>query len=391
MNPPDGMPFVMPASAVELLAALVRIPSVNPHGVPGVEEPGEKACAEYIAEFLRRCGAEVELREVLPGRPNVIGRFPVDRPGKPRIVLAPHTDTVSVAGMTVAPFGAVIRDGRLHGRGASDTKGPMAAMLWALHNLGESIRVLPCEVWFAGLIGEEAGQHGAHHFVRENRVDFALIGEPTGLDIVYTHKGSAWLALETGGIAAHSSRPELGVNAIQKMLGLLEFVSGELTREFAGIHDPVLGAPSVSIGTISGGTKTNIVPDKCEATVDLRIVPTQANADFTADLRRRLLAHCPDARIDIRLSQPLHTPRENRFIQILEEIGGRCVGAPWFCDAAVFANAGIPAVAAGPGSIAQAHTEDEWIALDEFERGIEFYRAFLCAGSGIPRTVGHGE
>src|SRR6185436_532575 len=110
---------------------LIRIPSVNPAGTPGTDGVGEEKCARYVERFLRSLGATAELRSVLPGRPNVVGRFPSDRPGKPRVLFAPHTDTVSVAGMTIDPFGGEVREGRVWGRGASDTKGSMAAMLWA--------------------------------------------------------------------------------------------------------------------------------------------------------------------------------------------------------------------------------------------------------------------
>jgi len=117
----------------EIASELVRIPSVNPDGGdPGTDQTGEAACAEWVARFLQECGAEVSLREVLPGRPNVVGRFPSKKSQAPRILFAPHLDTVSVSGMTVDPFGGEIREGRLWGRGASDTKGPMASMLWAL-------------------------------------------------------------------------------------------------------------------------------------------------------------------------------------------------------------------------------------------------------------------
>src|SRR6185295_6812929 len=99
--------------------------------------------------------AEVDVRETsLPGRPNVVARWPGDRADKPRLLLAPHTDTVSVAGMTIDPFSAEIGDGRVWGRGASDTKGPMAAMLWALREMRESLPKLGDEIWFAGLAGE---------------------------------------------------------------------------------------------------------------------------------------------------------------------------------------------------------------------------------------------
>lgn len=368
----------LPQNVVELCRALVRIPSVNPAGNPGVAQPGEKACAEFAAHFLEKeCGARAELRPVRAGRPNVAGFFPKDREGKPRVIFAPHTDTVSVVGMTIDPFAAELRDGKIFGRGASDTKGPMAAMLWALREMRGEIPALPVEIVFAGLMGEEAGQHGAKAFAAETRADFALIGEPTNCDIVHTHKGSAWLTLRTRGRAAHSSRPELGENAIVKMLRLLDFVGTEMAAEFATILDPVLGAPTVSIGTITGGTKTNIVPESCEATVDLRIVPAQAVPEFAGLLETRLRGVCPEVEIALAVSQPLHTDPANPFIRALENAGGKCTGAPWFCDAAVFAEAGIPAVAAGPGDIAQAHTPDEWIAVEELERGVEFYKKFL--------------
>ena len=246
-----------------LLQALVRIPSVNPHGSPGVEHPGEQACAEFVADFLRQCGAETELRQVAPGRPNVIARFPSNAPGKKRVILAPHLDTVSVGGMTIAPFGGEIRDGRLWGRGATDTKGPMAAMLWAIHELRNRIPSLGHEICFAGLMGEEAGQEGARAFVKEERADFALVGEPTGRDIVYTHKGAFWLKLCTRGRAVHASAPDLGENAIYKMADLLLFIRDDLAPLLAAQYHPILGSPTISAGIIRGGTKTNIVPDFC--------------------------------------------------------------------------------------------------------------------------------
>jgi len=364
----------MPADSVSgLLQALVRIPSVNPHGSPGVDNPGEQACAEFVASFLRECGAETELREVVPGRPNVLGRFPTDAPGKKRVILAPHLDTVSVGGMTIDPFGGEIRGGRLSGRGATDTKGPMAAMLWSLRGLRDRIPSLGHEVWFAGLMGEEAGQEGARAFVKQERADFALIGEPTGRDIVYTHKGALWLKLRTAGRAVHASAPELGENAIYKMADLLRVIRDEIAPRLAAQSHPILGSPTISAGLIRGGTKTNIVPDSCELEVDTRTIPGQDMEEIPRLLREA----CAGLECSRWEAAPLNTDPAHPLIQLLLRGGSRLVGAPWFCDAAVFAEAGIPAVAAGPGFIAQAHTNDEWIAMDELERGVEFYRAFI--------------
>jgi len=356
-----------------LLQALVRIPSVNPHGSPGVERPGEQACAEYVAAFLRECGAETELREVAPGRSNVLGRFPTRTPGARRLILAPHLDTVSVSGMIIDPFGGEIRDGRLWGRGATDTKGSMAAMLWALYELRERIPSLGWEIWFAGLMGEEAGQEGARALVKQERADFALIGEPTSCDVVYTHKGSCWFKLRTTGRAVHASAPELGENAIYKMADVVRCIRDRIAPRLATLSHPILGSPTISAGTIRGGTKTNIVPDQCEMEVDTRTIPGQDAGEIAAAMREA----CPDLEIATWESSPLSTDPAHPLVQRLLRGGGRAVGAPWFCDAAVFAQAGIPAVAAGPGSIAQAHTNDEWIAIAELERGVGFYRGFL--------------
>ena len=359
-----------------LLQALVRIPSVNPHGSPGVDQPGERACAKFVADYLREeCGAEVELREVTPGRPNVLGRFRSDRVGKKRVILAPHLDTVSVGGMTIDPFGGEIRDGKLWGRGATDTKGPMAAMLWSLHELRERIAGFGHEVWFAGLMGEEAGQEGSRAFVKEERADFALIGEPTGRDIVYTHKGAYWLKLRSTGRAVHASAPELGENAIYKMADVIRCVRDEVAPRLAATSHPILGSPTISVGTIRGGTKTNIVPDSCELEIDTRTIPGQD----PEEIDRLLKKACPGLEISIWQSAPLNTDPGHPLVELLLRNGSRLAGAPWFCDAAVFAEAGIPAVAAGPGLIAQAHTNDEWIGLSELDLGVEFYRAFLEA------------
>ncbi len=368
-----------PQNAVELLQALIQIPSVNPEGDPGTDGTGEARIAGWLAEFLCGLGAHVELREVLPGRPNVVARFPSDRPGKPRLLLAPHTDTVSVLGMTIPPFAAELRDGKIWGRGASDTKGPMTAMLWALRAMRERLPALGHEIWFAGLASEEAGQHGSKALASEERFDFVIAAEPTDLQVVHTHKGAAFLQLRTTGKAGHASRPELGENAIAKMLRVLDFIGDELTREFAAICDPVLGSPTISIGTIRGGSKTNIIPDACEASVDLRFVPAQFAPGFVEKIIARLRAICPDLALDLSPAPPLLTDPSHPLIAKLGACGARPVGAPWFCDACFFAARGTPAVALGPGSIAQAHTRDEFLAVADLEKGVEFFQQFLAS------------
>jgi acetylornithine deacetylase/succinyl-diaminopimelate desuccinylase-like protein len=360
-------------SPVPLLGELIRIPSVNPEGDPGVPEPGEAALALYLERLLTGLGAEVSLREVLPGRPNVVARFPSDRPGKPRLLLAPHTDTVSVVGMTIEPFGGEVRDGKVWGRGASDTKGPMAAMLCALSRMGNELAGLSHEIWFAGLMGEESGQYGAKALASSEHFDFVIAGEPTDLKTVHAHKGSLWVTLTSHGKAVHASAPERGENAIYIMTSAIEAIRRQVIPEISRNEHPLLGRTTLSVGTIRGGSKTNIVPDHCEATIDIRVIPGDDPEQIIALIRQA----APGLDVEYQGSAPLFTDPDHPLIGKLSALGATPTGAPWFCDAAVFAAKAMPSIALGPGSIAQAHTADEFITVSDLEAGADFFEQFL--------------
>lgn len=377
-----------PQNVTELAQALVRIPSVNPDGDPGVAHTGEAECAAYVGEFLRHCGAEAELEEVLPGRPNVIGRFashpsPDGKP-KPRILFGPHLDTVGVGGMSIDPFGGELRDGRVWGRGACDTKGPMAAMLWALHEMRHELADLPVEVHFAGFMSEESDQHGSRHFAKRHGADyaFAMIAEPTDMKTVLKHKGCLWADIETYGVAVHGSRPELGENAIVKMAKLIKALDADFRPQLANAgEDPWLGRTTLSLGMIHGGTRPNITADRCQLTVDIRYNPAVRDMGGALELLRTFVQQ-RDATAKVEPRGPvqpcLDTSEANPFVQKLVSAGAELTGAPWFCDAAFLADiAGMPAIALGPGSITQAHTKDEWIEVAELERGAAFWVRWL--------------
>jgi acetylornithine deacetylase/succinyl-diaminopimelate desuccinylase-like protein len=257
----------------------------------------------------------------------------------------------------------------------------MASMLAALYACRDVLADLSHEVWFAGLAGEEAGQHGAHALAPRARFDLVIAGEPTGLDFVHKHKGSMFLSLTTRGVAVHGASPHLGRNAIYPMADIARVVRDEVAPWLSQFADPVLGTSTVSVGTISGGSKTNVVPDVCQMTLDVRTVPGQGE-EFERELYRRLSG--PEPALEIRASKasPLHTDLNHPLLGQLQKLGSRPVGAPWFCDAAVFAQHGSPAIAMGPGSIAQAHTKDEWIAVDDLEAGGKFFERFLRALKG---------
>ncbi|MGB2350430.1 MAG: M20 family metallopeptidase, partial [Akkermansiaceae bacterium] len=226
----------MPSNVVNLLQKLIRIPSVNPDCNP--DGDGEAAMADFVQGFLEEIGFNVIQEQILPNRPNVIARCPGpddQDDNRPRILLCPHLDTVSVAGMDLDTFGTITSDGRILGRGASDTKGPMAAMLQALANCSDILASLPVAVDFAGFMGEEASQHGSKHFAKHHasEYDFAIAGEPTSLDIVHVTKGSLWATLQATGKAAHASQPEAGENAILKLARALDRFDQTITDQLA--------------------------------------------------------------------------------------------------------------------------------------------------------------
>jgi acetylornithine deacetylase/succinyl-diaminopimelate desuccinylase-like protein len=361
------------SEVAELTSRLVRIPSVNPDGDPGTDQVGEARIADFLGEFLTGLGAEVSLREVFPGRPNVVARFPADRPGKPRLLLAPHTDTVSVAGMTIDPFGGEILDGKVRGRGTTDTKGPMAAMLHALSTCSNKLPSLSHEIWFAGLMGEETGLHGSRALAASDHFDFVIAGEPTDLKTVATHKGSTRWVLKTTGRAVHSSTPDEGENAIDAAIDALTWLKARFA-DIARPH-PTLGPPTLSVGIFRGGSKINIVPDQCHVEIDMRTTP-----DFPADeLAASFQDQWPHIRLEIDGAPSLDTDLSHPLIQKLNALGAPPATAPWFCDAASFAAQGTPAIALGPGSIKQAHVADEWISIAALENGTDLFSRLLLS------------
>lgn len=367
-----------------LLQQLIRIPSVNPDNTAAdqVGVTHEQAMADFLAEWLTDIGAEVILEEIQPRRPNLIARFaPLD--GRPRILLGPHLDTVGVEGMTIDPFSGEIRDGKIWGRGACDTKGPMAAMLGALAENRDILADLPVAVDFVGFMGEEASQHGSKHFAKHHAKDyvFALVGEPTSMDIVHITKGSLWATLTATGTAAHSSQPQLGDNAILKLARALLILQENLEPALAAYADPILGPSTVNIGTISGGTRANIVPDFARAEIDIRQTPDLYASGGALQLLRETIYQfrLPLEIVNAHENPPMETDPESSFIQKLLAIDPRTktVGAPWFSDAAHLSDGGIPSICIGPGSIVQAHTKDEFIDLREFEEGQAFLSKFI--------------
>ena len=367
---------------VELLQQLVRIPSVNPDNPAGTGRTGEAELAGFLKGWLEDLGATVTLEEIKPERPNLIARF-APRDERPRILLGPHLDTVGVGSMTIDPFGGEIRDGKLWGRGASDTKGPMAAMLWGLKENAKILPSLPVAVDFVAFMGEESSQWGSKDFAKHHGHDyaFAIVGEPTSLEIVHTTKGSLWATLRATGKAAHSSQPERGENAAMKLARALDVLERALSAELATYTHPVLGRSTLNVGVLRSGSRPNIVPDLAEAEIDIRITPALRDAGGALDLLERTIQ-----RLDLPLeivrpheNPPMEIPATHPYIHRIQEVraASKPVGAPWFSDAAHLSAAGVPSVCMGPGSIDQAHTCDEFIEIAALEEGAAFFTDFV--------------
>lgn len=373
----------------KLLADLISIPSVNPVAV-GFEDPkitGEDRCAKYIADFARKCGADVSFRYELPRRPTIVCKL-TTKGAKRTVAFGPHTDTVSVANMTIDPFKPVIRGGRMYGRGACDTKGSCTVMLAAFaraarENLAAKTKT---NILFIGLMGEESGNDGVTCYCKdEPKLDFVIVGEPTFPHVVYAHKGAFWFRVTTSGKSAHGSNPHLGDNAIHHMLDAADYLRTEYAVSLKKLRHPVLGRPTLNIGKITGGAQVNIVPDHCELMVDHRTLPVAQNhpaihRKLTSDLRKRGI---PAKVESYRDCPPLGTnpklPYVQRFHRIAKSIASssQLRGVSYFTDAAIFAKYGSPSIVFGPGDIAQAHTKDEWIDLSHLEPASEICYRFL--------------
>ena len=376
----------------KLLADLIALPSVNPAFAPAgeVSAPstrhgdwhyGEKKVADFLASVAADAGLDVEFQAVLPGRANFIARLQPKNKVRQTILLAPHLDTVGADGKQFIP---IRKNGRLHGRGACDTKGSVSAMLSALCELAASkTRPQETAIVFAGLIDEENIQAGSRALAASGfKADLAIVGEPTRLQVVTAHKGSLWLRLETHGRAAHGATPHLGKNAIHEMARIVDVLETDYAARLRRRKHKLLGVGTVNVGKISGGKQANIVPDHCDILVDRRTLPGETEAGVRREISALLKRKKLSAQISSDKSVPcvaLETDSKLPLVQQFFRSAGQPgpVGVQYFCDAAVLAAAGIPGVVFGPGDIAQAHTADEWISVSELEQSKDLLVRFL--------------
>ena len=380
----------MAVEVLQTLRDLIAIPSVNPmRPCPG--EAVERGVADYVEALLRRAGIDCERQEVFEGRENVVGVVHASGPAASGggLMLNSHMDTVPVANMAIDPFDPVVRDGRVYGRGACDAKGPIAAMLAAVTAYAER-RERPATVVFAAMADEEFAFSGAWKLVeREWPVSACVVGEPTRLALIVAHKGVARWRVRVKGRSAHGATPQLGRSAIYDGARVCLALEAHARSLAAREPHPLLGAPSLNVGRVAGGQSVNVVPDLCELEMERRLLPGEDGRAAVRECEARVRASAGDG-VELEFGEPylvdpaLDTPADAAVARAVrrahrEEFAADCevAGAHYGTDGSKLARAGIETVVCGPGDVAQAHTKDEYVEVEQLERGARLYSRLL--------------
>ena len=367
-----------------ILERLVRIPSETGH---------EEAIAQAIAGLCAATAADVSLQEVEPGRPNVIATWGGGR--GPHLLLTGHMDTVPVGeGWTRDPYGGLTDSGKLYGRGACDMKGGLAAMLGALAATCARGQKPAGNVTFAAVVGEEEDSTGTRALVKRGiRADRAVLSEPTAMQLVVSNRGLLNYRIVVKGASAHASAPALGHNAVSAAARIaieLEATNDALARN----AHPLFGPPSLTVGTIHGGTRPYVVPDRCEIEVDRRLNPGETSEQVVRELEdaiARVRDQLPWLEADVIAGPdylPFEIPPDHPLVHSMQNAMA-AVGVParissWRAasDAGFLVHgAGIPCVLFGPGDIEQAaHRPDEWIDLEDLDAAQRVFEQLMLNG-----------
>lgn len=370
---------MMKETIKKLLSDLIAIDSTNPEIVPGAA--GEAEIAAFVAKWLEDAGLEVYLHESAPNRPNVVA-IARGRGGGKTLLFNGHMDTVG-AGEMVKPHQPEIRNGCLFGLGALDMKGGLTACMLAAAQAKKL--QLRGDVILTAVVDEEYAGMGTIKVAELYHADGAIIAEPTQCELIVAHKGFVWLEIETIGIAAHGSRPDLGVDAIMKMapvLSGLEKLHNDLqTRQ----PHPRLGFGSLHTSTIQGGREPSTYPERCILSIERRILPGEKPETIRAEVEEIIQKQKqvdPQFNAIVRTGlcrTPLETPEDAAVVQAVKTAGSEVLnrslelsGAPYWTDAATLWQAGIPSVIFGPSG-GGIHAAEEWVELESVANCLEIF------------------
>ena len=363
----------------KLVCELVAIESVNPDLV--ATGSGESRLATFVAEWLGAEGLSVQVVEPVPGRPSVIGVLPGSGGGA-SLMLNAHMDTVGAGGMK-DPFVPYVREGRVYGRGAYDMKGSLAAIMIAARE-AKKLK-LRGDVIVAAVADEEVASIGTSAVLKRIEADAAIVTEPTELRLCLAHKGFAWLEVETRGVAADGSRPDLGIDAVAHMGRILTGVL-ELDHQLrAGRGHLLLGTGTVHASLIEGGQELSTYPARCVVTLERRTIPGEDGATALQEIEH-LIANARgqdpalEATVKLTLERPSSQLGADSFVteaveQAAVEVLKRqpeVIGVAYWMDMALSNAVDIPTVAFGPSGEG-AHADVEWVDIASLETCVAIY------------------
>lgn len=370
--------------AISFLQSLIQINSVNPPGA-------ELAVAEAIQKRLVNSGLHMELDLVAENRANLLVSLngdPTQNASQDQgktLVFSGHFDTVPVGGVdwTYPPFAGERVGDRIYGRGTTDMKSGVAAMIIAMECLAKSGITLPGNLLFAGTVGEEVDCLGAKEVARKGQIDHAsaiVVSEPTANQVIVAHKGALWLEVTMLGKTAHGSMPDHGINAIQ---AIHRFITELNHYQLAYTPHEILGGSTLNIGMIRGGISVNVVPDQCSVTLDIRTVPGQNHAKILEEIQQLAQKASLSASYHIKVLNDMayvDTSASNPFIRTAMQVAGMEQdasprGVNYYTDASVYQPHlnGIPVLIYGPGEPSMAHQPDEWVDVTKYLDAIRYF------------------
>ncbi len=378
--------FLNKKDLIYFTSQLIQIPTENPPG-------NEKKAFQFLKPILSNMGFRIRIYLSPEGRYNLVAEKRWGR-AEPILLFNGHLDVVpsgDLAQWTYPPFGGKLSHGRLYGRGASDMKGGIASFIHAVSMIHRSKISINQGRLILHLVSDEEshGHQGMGFLARKVRIrgDAAIVGEPTNLDLVIAQKGALWLKLITFGKSAHGSRPGQGVNAIEKMMTLIErLTSMPLTKEH-----PLLGKPTINIGKIQGGTKINMVPDRCEIELDRRVLPHETREGILKEIERMMQSiQAQDSLFqyemeEIDYAEPSEISPTEKIVQIALEAGEEVLGTKprvrgfsGFTDARFYIKPfNIPTLILGPGSTDQSHTTNESVDVEALVQASRMYARIM--------------
>jgi succinyl-diaminopimelate desuccinylase len=364
--------------SIEFLRDLLKLDSTNPPG-------DESQVAQKLVERAHGFGLEASVQQLGQKRVNVVVKLAGKKDRKP-FLFCGHMDTVGIGGVKweYGPFSGEIANGKMYGRGASDMKSGLAAMLEAMGEIKNKRDDAPRgDIYLIATAGEEVDCLGAVAATKGDILDHAgamIIGEPTNQEVVITHKGALWLKITTYGKTSHASMPDLGVNAILKMDQIVDTLKNGLFADAQS--NPLLGKPTINIGTIKGGVQTNVVPDQCEMTIDIRTLPGTSHDQLVHKIKHKLDKLDVKYKLEILHNlAPLNTPPQHWLVEEAVKLDSKITesikkagGINFYTDGSIFGQKyDFPIIIYGPGKRELAHQPNEYIKLDSYLQSIRYY------------------